>query len=767
MSFFKPPDNPVSVEVAPFTFMVSRVTPPATDGAPPTWQPFGPETRLKLLGIFYGSSIGGPSYARLRAVTGAPVSDQIDPERVGILLPGDRVIISQNKQPLFGGYMVQGELGIEDDAETLQYRLAGPEWAWGAGGRGSGSFQAIRGQRRRNAKADEDWTADDSAVAGVGDQINVTAERCTFNAGGRRNMTTADVQLGGASGALGRIFESPDRKVNGTLAADWWTVNRAAKLLVELINNPDLTGIQAITDWAAVDAILGAAKSMRDVQVDGLGLWDALAKVLGPEFFFYVDPRPQKVDTWGNFRVRFAGRTDDIDGTEADFWLDARGTSVADGKPCVRRLQAVKTIERTVNQVTVLGRAVRHVRLVYWGKETGNKKDAGKQLALQHGWNPGLADLHDYAKSGKVNIATAQDTDEKYKNWRDRHVVRGKDFDAYKAAFRLFTWNEANELQGAAPKYGNGYTGVEVAWYAPDLSGIADGAGLFDPAKGLGEYCRRRRPVLDTQYLDGQLDQWRRVKPKLWIAAVPETGEQTEPTPDKFVSVPNDKWALDPERAAVWITEPDLLLWTPLMSEPTADSGDTTVVPDDRSFASLLYSGRLRMILEGSVETDWALEGAAPRTDDSGSPVVREALVRADDVYAYSAEGPSAIGSPVADSLAGTPVDQREDAQSYAEQLRAGGQDEQVHSSLLATGTWGVQGIGKMIYAIYGRYINLSSTSGRGAQIVAAHLDPDALAMEYLTESAAMELRKDDRVKLAAKRRTHRGGPLDGKGKRR
>lgn len=759
----------MAVDVAPFTFMVAPCKPPAADDpeAKPSWDRFRSEDRLKLLGIFYGSSIAGPSYARVRLSTGLPASEQIDPEAAAVLMPGDRVIISQAGQPLFGGYMVQGELGIEDEAETLTYRLAGPEWAWGAGGPAAGAFVTIHGQRRRNAKADDEYVEDTAAPCPEANQVNVTAERCTFNPGGRRNMGGHDVELN-AAGTLGRIFETPDRVLDGALVADFWTVDKAVKLLVEAVNVPADTGIAAPTaqQWTQIEAVLGASKSMRDVQVDGLGNWAALQRVLGPEFYFYVDPRPTKVDKWEGFQVRFVSRTADVDGTQADFWLDVRGTNIAAARPSIRRVQAVKTIERTVNRVKVLGRAVRHIRLVYWGKETPNKTEAQKALALQHGWNEDQGDLHAFANLKKCNAATVQRTTELADNWRHRHVVRGKDFAAHRQAFRLFTWNEANELKGTDPKYGDAGAGVAFKWYAPDLTGIADGTDLFDPPKHVGDYCRRRRPLLDTQYLDSTLDQWRRVKPTLWIAAVKEDGagapQTAEPAADTFVAVPTSKWALDPERAALWITEADLSLWTPLWSESTSDSGAPKTY-DDRPFTELLYSGKLRMILEASVEMDWAMEGAAPRTATSGSPVVREAIVRAEDVYSYSLDGPSAIDSPASGTAVGSPVDQRDECTSYAEQLRAGGQDEQVHASVLATGTWSLQAIGKMIKTIGGREIKLTSSSGRGAQIVALHLDPDALAVEYLTETAALELRKDDRVRLAAKRRKHKAGPMEDK----
>lgn len=753
----------MSVTVLPYAIRVSVATP--NGAGDPTWSAFALDGRLKFREALLSSSPAGPSTAKLSAATGEPASAQVDVEASAMIGKGDRVTISQGASTFFAGYMVTGELDVEANREGLLYRLVGPEWIWGPGsGRHGGSHRPVYGQWRRTAAADDAWAADPTGVTTAAlDQVFVPEELTVFNPLGRKNMTAHDVVLEG--GVNGRIFDAPDRKIGGVERAAHWTKLHAAKYLVQLFNDASASGITA--DWPAIETGQPglATAVVRSVDVTGLSLYDALRLVLGPEYYFEVTCDPTSATAWGGFEL-FVHKYGS--GPAASFTLDARGTQMHLAAGDVVRLGAMKSIDKSCTQVRLVGRAVRHVRLRYHGFNTTTIGAAEKKLSLQHGWAKGEGDLNQYVATTPAGIndhieyygieaagATLMD------QWRARYNTSGAEHDKYRHVFRLFTWNEGGELRNGAgdaadlkPHYNAtaGGAGTALAWYAPDLAEICDAKGFVtDPVYATdyaGKYARKPRRPLDTSFVDGRLDSWRRVKPTLWMAAQGENSA-TEPAIADYVRVPTSYYRVDEERCAVWITADDLVEWRPLINRQ--DKGEANAM-DGRNFATLLYMGKLRMILELSVEVDQGMHLRADRGGGAGGPHVRSAVVLGQQDYVKSLTYADGLTSP--SGLTAATLDMAADAQLTADALRDAAQDEQIHASVLASADSARQPIGSMILATAGtRVVSLTSSAGIGAQIVAVRVDPVANKWEYLTESAALEIRAMDRARVVARRR--------------
>lgn len=760
----------MTVTVGPYTINVSAAT--AGGIADPTWGAFAANGRLKFFDALESSSLSGPSSAKLTAATGLPAFDQVDVEASAMIGKGDRVIIVQSGTGIFAGYMIAGELDIQANREGLLYRLMGPEWLWGPGDLRGGSHRPVYGQLRRKASADDVWAATPATVTPFADLITLGDEPTIFNPLGRKNMTLVDVTLT-AAGALGRTFETPDRKVANVEATALWTKGRAARYLVTLFNDATATGITA--DWAAIETAQPALATapLRHVDVTGMGLYEALKAVLAPDYFFEVTCRPTGPGTWGGFVLNIHRRSG---GPTASFTMDARGVAMSAAVGNVVRIGALKSIEKSATKVRLIGKAVRHVKLRYWGGTTPTviSGDAPKtKLLLQHGWSKSEGDLNLY----RITLPAGQDDCiELYgleasggallTDWRDRYTTNGVQHDKYRHVFRLFSWNEGGELRNAAadaadlkPHYNltAGSAGVAQAWVVPDLAEIADAKGFVtDPiytSDYAGKYARKRRVPLDTAYPDGRLDSWRRVKPTLWIAAVPENAV-AEPLVTAFTRVPTSYYRVDAERCAIWITADDLIEWRPLLHREDGAEADA---PDGRNFATLLYMGKLRMLLELSVEVDLGLQVLADRGAGAGSPHVRETVVVATQDYVRSLSYADGVTSP--SGMTAAAIDMLADAQALADGMRDAGQDEQIHASVMASADSGRQPIGSMILATSGgRAVSLESTAGRGAQIVAVRTDPASNKWEYLTESAAMEIRAYDRARVVNRRRHRERG---------
>ena len=312
--------------VLPYTILRAPVSP--SGGDDPTYGPFAPVANVKVTEIFYGSSVIGPSYAKLEWTGGSPVEDAAP------FSHGDQVLIGYDGNWLFGGYIVADFLNLDVGKESLCWKVAGPEWIWGTGGPDGGQHDAINGQMHRKPSADKLFVtqtlAGSTATSAWTDLINISGIPCVFNPANRRNMTNGNVQLAlSPPTTAGRIFESEERTIAGTVVADFWTVDQALKTLVELLNYPPTSGIDKPI-WSRVTDVVGTDNVLRSVSVEGLGLWEAMIRVCGPQFGFYVDPRPSTND-WLGFQLYFFRRDQ---GTPANFFLAPRGSDAVDVATC-------------------------------------------------------------------------------------------------------------------------------------------------------------------------------------------------------------------------------------------------------------------------------------------------------------------------------------------------------------------------------------------------------------------------------------------------
>ncbi len=329
------------------------------------------------------------------------------------------------------------------------------------------------------------------------------------------------------------------------------------------------------------------------------------------------------------------------------------------------------------------------------------------------------------------------DANGKADEWRDRYTTAGHLFPQYQHAGRLFVWNESAEYgttdtsAGATPVYSSTDPG-KTSWYGPDLTGIADGEG-----PDAGFLMRRRRKLLETCYPQvGSPDAWRREPPVLLISTDQSTWHK----------VPTSHWHLDAERAAIWITAHDLAAWRPLIDTELPTDADSKNGP---TFASLLWQGTCYMMLECTIAADSCKVLTAPWQSVSGSPFVRRAAIRAEKEFVLSEVYADGVASPL--GLTAAPIDTTTQGQDFANQYRDAWQDMTTHASILTAADWPLQAIGSMVGTISGRSLSLgggSGNSGRGAQIVGAHIDPVAMSIELLTESVALKLRAKDRLRV-------------------
>lgn len=718
----------------------------------PSYENFSREMRLSVLEVGGSSSLVGPSTATLAAATGLPYTPQIDVENSGqILWPGDRVSLGLRRvgaqiEFLFSGYCVSSGIAIDPESESMTYRIVGPEWVWGDGSPATGAQWQVLGQFRRKAAADDAWVKNPERITRYADWDAFYGMPAVLNPEGRANMTQGEVELTapGQKKVIGRIWEIPDRRVNGTPRAERWNILQAVKMLCTQYNPYKFSGIEIPDFDSDTSGIPFTDKDvMPETDLTGLGLWEALRRVLGPKYYFSVDPVPT-IGRWGGFKLQFHSRSS---GPAADFRLNARGTPMRKAVASVVRLESTRNIGATVNRVIVQGRDVKQIRLVYWGPQTNTLQSRLKKIALQQGWNGADGNLSSYAASDGFQIGVSPLSldvlgEVKRKEWTQRYVTSGELHTKYLDVFRRFAWNEGGELPDTwTSQYG---AAVNVKVFTPDLTEIADGPG---EARGL--YTRRPRKMLDSLMLrNPKVSQFERIRPTLYMALSANAGSGTFDAL-KWVKVPDAAYDLDPLRCAFRITVDDPANWKPFEKQDVP--GGQTGQNDIRSYASLLYQGVLRFCLEFSIETDYDFSGWAGRTDDSGSVMLRERVYSMPESFIRATAYNDGLYSPT--GLDPFVVDMTKEIQDASERIRSGSQDQQVHASILTSGDWERQKIGSMVHAITGgRYIDMECGSGRGAQIVAYKIDPRSFKYQYLTESAALELNKRNRELLGSTR---------------
>jgi hypothetical protein len=732
--------NPYAVDVPPFrVFVAALITP----GANPTWGEFEEEPRLKVIEMFRGSSIAGQSYATVQFVPAPPDGDGdiLDVEDAGtVLLPGMRVRIcvgdDDTPRCIWAGYAVRVSLSIAEGQENATWRLAGPEWLWGAEGNNTGASLVFDGQGRRLPAADDAYQSDTTTITDFEAWEVFTDLPPVFNPDGRKNMALGQSKLtAGSDPLLGHVFEEPDRQVIGADVAGFWTIREALKYLTSF--GVTATGIAAPDlDTSAIpaDAVV------ESVNVDGLSLWEALKAVCGPQYAFIVDTRPADGQDFAGFKLTFFSRSESL-GADAILWLDERFTNAVDATACITRLDATKDTTKIVNDVTVYGTRLRHVVLRYHGFQTVGLATAKKPLCLQHGWTKADGNLEDFAGVDNAIDAAALDATG-IDTWQENYVTTGSNFAANRHVFRLFVWNESREWRNLASPTADEqphYTGLSAAtsqsWYMPDLAGLLGSS-----------YPIRRRPFRDTLYPDGSPDSYRRLRPTVFIAYnkadTPNSTESLSP----WLRLPTNTYQIDPDRGALWITREDLATWYPFI-DLAADE-----ILDAYTFATHLLQGRLRIAVECCVEADDNQLGHAGYDGSGGIPLARLTTARAPANFLKADTYNDGQGFIIT-SLSPEPIDDSARAADFARQARDRARDAQFHASILVTADWPEQAIGKFIRTIGGRGIPMDTGTGRGAQIVAMVMDPETMNWELLTESAALALKAELRKKPFGPRR--------------
>lgn len=732
--------SPLVVSAPALGVYVSHATPAADLN--PTYSAFALENRLQVTRLFRGSSVCGASNGRLALAAGRPAEGtQTEPEDApAVLAPGDRVIVAVGTRPIWGGYCTGVNIQISGRTEGAGYTLMGPEWMIGAGGGRHGCIKPVYGQARRKPANDATWASNPAGnTPSLTSWAVYPALPTVFNPAGRPNSSFYNELLGPTPGVGGRIFETPDRKHPTATAADPWTLLYAAQHLGLVYNDPDHTGITIDT------GALEAGDIIRDVNVDGMTLWDALKELVEPNYGFWVTTIPDSVSAFTGFTLRFFNRSA---GTVVSLPLNARGTSITVADACVARLDVSRDIAAVVNSIDVVGERLSMVELRYHGEDTPGLSALLKKTALQHGWPASDLNLEDYhtALKREVNRATIDSKSGTFKaRWRDRYTTTGVDFASYRHAGRLFVWNEGADFvpaTGVQPRYkATGYD-----WYAPDLAGIAEpvGGGL-----GADKYCRQRRRVLDTPYPDVG-NTYRRLRPQLFFAICETAGGTIGP----WVNVPSTYWRLDPEMAAIWIIVEDMAAWRPFQREEM--QGVANVVNDLRTYSTLLNSGKLRMCLVGCIAQDQGVTGGAVRQNESPCPQVRKTVVRRPDSIIRVDVWNDGVASPIA----ATPptINEQAYADTLATQWRRSGEDAQVHSSVTVEADWPEVPMGSILGNTTGRVVDMAANTSGGhrAQVVGQVMDPNAMAWELLTESAAKALSDADRRRGRNSRKNQR-----------
>lgn len=752
----------LSVQVPKTVALVAKIN-RAIGNVLPVYDTWIPLDDIHVLDLFCGSSIVGHSTAKLALSTGLP-GVQIDVEKADLILGfGDRVAIGLDRGDgkkvdwQFCGYVVSRQLTIDDKAERATWKLAGPEFWWGDNSAPNGTGLVVRGQFHRINNADDAWSLAPATVTKYDEWITFTDDPAIFNPDGKKNMTSDDVVLSPDKikpPVKGRIWEAPDRRLRGAHDAQSWDIFNAAKMLYQTYGQLDFAGI-VVADWKKVP--MAITDAMREVTVEGVGMYEALKRVLGNKFAYYVDPRPTRPDgkpvdikgrNWGPFQLHFFRRTD---GAPANLYLNARGTPMSKAKASVTRVEVASDISKSPNRVIVNGSYVRAIKLIYWGAGTPGIVAANNPLAqtmLQHAWGVNDAKIEDYGKAGDwvIDPMYSGITKAKRDEWLKRYHTKGQDFLKYWQVFRRFLWNEASELDTTKKAK---YRATELFFQIPFLDGIADTPEM--PSV----WYRRPRKMMDTLYLrNPNSSSWDKHAPTLWMSAATTFNSNSDEWATlRWRKISGEHFSFDEDRCAVTFIVDDLAEWRPFDKQDSLESDDTQQWPDDpRTFASLLHEGVLRFCIECSVPVDFGMTCYANPTKSAGAPFPREIWIPAEKNFINTLTFPDMLVAP--SGLTITPLDLRAKAQEQADLTRDAAQDEAIHASIMTAGDWDRQIIGSRIQKLQGRDIDLAGRSG-GAQIVAVRLDTSTFKYEYLTESLALGLKDRERELLDKKAKVY------------
>jgi len=677
---------------------------------------------------------GKPTTLTLRRVLGqGPGKPGRDRPELLAFLPGDRVRLVEVQagggcailREWFRGCVAQDRTLVDGGAGGESYELVayGPELLL-AGKVVSGQWHATP-------------AADGKIIAGAcspGDLIAANIFRghlpVVFNAGGEPNASNPTIDgaaalwrldgRGEAPAPGARTFDAPGRIVRTAEAsyeATFWTVGAAVQSLIEAVDGYELISPRSM---GLLDAALFAAP-LGEVDAEGLDLPSALRRVLrAAGWGFAVEP-------WAGRDGRHVLNVFPLRG-EADgarvrrpFMAPLRsggvGITDADAQRAeVQRVEFVRDSHNVRNEVAVVGdRKRRQVALSF--------RAAGGELKCA--WDRDAHDLADWATDDVVDpmqwpcdearLLTVRCFEENYTYGapgaaETRHVFRG------------FAWNEDGAFNAVCGAMGD-----------PAAAGLAVG----------GNFLRRPRPVGPTLLRDDDLARARNLPAFVQLGV---DGDETS-----WIEVPAVIWR---DRAGFTIPVNPLWAWYPYADEYARHAGGTTETLFGRygelSYLTLLHNALrgqgegLALRLVGSMESDEAVVGLAPRRLSSSWPFVARKVVRAEERL---------VGRQVPDeadvlSLGAARRDERDDAAdaaALAGALRDTMADEVGHGSLILRHVTRSYAPGDVVPQTQGRVIDLTVRGGqrRYAPVVAGvvwNFQHGASRTELLLDSALVRV---------------------------
>jgi len=723
-------------EYRPPTFRVQAarvVAAPEADSPPPAdWHEEIGLPHWTPLQLSWAAN-GRPSTLTLRRVLGVGTGKAVrDRAEADCLAAGDRIRLVEvagggprgtEQREWFRGYVAQSRLLVQGDpaGEACDVTAYGPE-ALLAGKVVCGQWHAIA-------------AVDESIVAGTFSAEQLVAAGsfrsrlpAVFNQHGLPNASPAtsggtsarwrldeDAQAASPGAA---VFDAPGRKVlsdTNAYQAEFWSAATAVRSLIEAIDGYRAVSAESV---GLLPEALGDLR-LGEVEVEGLGLIDALRAVLAPlGYGFCLEP-------WAGPDGRHALRVFELQGKTtgsrvrrpymAPILGAVPGATDPEGRRAeVQRIDFLRDNHGVRNDVTVIG-AARRSQIVLTFAAGGGQ--------LQCVWDTTAHDLAGWAEDDVVDPmqwpVSACDGNT-IALFEQRHAYGAKGQAEYRHVFRSFAWNEDGAFR-------------DLIDSMPDASECGVG--------GSGRFLRRPRPVGPTLLRDEGDGKVRN------LPAFVQLGIEGDDS--SWIQVPAVIWT---DRAGFTLPVNPLWGWYPY-ADPYArhaSSGDETLYEryGQHNYLTLLHNAlrdsgtKLSLRLVGSVECDDAAVGRAPRLSGSSWPVPAERVIRAEDRYQWrevpAGSDPFGLGAARHDTR-----DDADDAAAHAERVRDALGQEVGHGSVLLRHLTRSYAPGDVVPGTRGREIDLTVRTGLRcfAPVVVAvvwDLRAGKAATELLLDSALL-----------------------------
>ena len=603
----------------------------------------------------------------------------------------------------FAGIVGMDSLKIQGSPQDEHYQLVayGPELRLGA--------KVVTGQW---------WADDDSVKATIANGGNLSQREDTFatdlpvvfNAGGLPNMASQNSELvenaqwiAAGEGYEARVFVPGDYRPmwNGVvnLQAEHWTAYRAVRSLVEWFDNYDVIA-SGPTDWDAIHDVLGDVE-IGEVDVEGLPLTDALARVLNPIGYGYcLVPWSATSEPWKHELFVYSLKDPAL---RLKPYLAAFGSNIRSDEGRrgeVQRLHFSGDSHHIRNSVTVYGDPEQVQVALEFHDGDGADPD------LHPYWSTFDYPLTTYLTDGVFDIRNISAANRE--TLIDRYHPDGKEHSQYRHIWRSFCWNEDGQSsenirlsQGGTPEL-------------PDLSG-------YEIGDSDGNYAIRPRPVHATLTYDDSALSIETIPAKVTLIA---DGVDYDPVQ---VEIPVSIW---PDRAGFTIERPLFTIgksstgakagkidyWRPFkdVAFPDTVNAATQKALKEISYLTLLnntltQTGQtMRLVLSGSIDDDKYVKGEAKRETGSSWPIVSQAVVRAPGRFRKYVVG---------DDITGTEreLDESAAALALAQRVRDWGEDMVGHCSIMLRHLSRAFYPGFGVPATQGRVVDLTVDGGDGA----------------------------------------------------